>query len=152
MSNLLLHGFNNVGWPVDKRNVFLTLRSREACTMLRQVSPITTNPSLSCCAYGAFGGPKIWCRTWWASIRSRPISRRIWQLSSRGWICLVISKRCEWCRVTSGVGISSLLLGMWSHSSRVGSSKSTSPSIDLTTKPFPLLPKVTTLPEHVDMV
>lgn len=109
MPHLLLHGFNNVGRPVDKRNVFLTLRSREACTMLRQVSPITTHPSLSCCAYGAFGGPKIWCRTWRASIRSRPISRRIWQLSSRGRICLVISKRCEWCRVTSGVAISSIV-------------------------------------------
>ena len=54
--------------------------------------------------------------------------------------------------MTSGVGISSLFSGIWSHSIRTGRSSCSLPSADSIVKPFARIPVVVTFPEHVNIV
>ena len=68
--------------------------------------------------------------------------------SSRGGMNFSMLWRCEWCWATSGVGISSLKLGIWLHSSTVGRSNLPPPSTASKIKPLVLRPDVFTRPEH----
>jgi hypothetical protein len=61
------------------------------------------------------------------------------------------SCRWKWFSTTCGVGISSLLSGMWSHSINVGRLKWMSRCTDSTTN-LPRLPDVAIIPEQVESV
>jgi hypothetical protein len=71
----------------------------------------------------------FWSNTWCATGRSLPMSSRSWQLSSSGLMVPARSCRWKWFCTTCGVGISSLLSGMWSHSINVGRLKWMTPQV-----------------------
>ena len=109
-------------------------------------SPMMTHPRGNLCAYGALRGPTYWSNMWWASSRSLPISKLIFDSMSNVGIFRARSLRCEWCLATSGVGISLLTFGMLLHSSKLGNSNMVLLSRLFATQPNANLPLVTVFP------
>ena len=110
---------------------------------------MTTHPRSNFWANGALCGPLICLRTLWMRRRSLPNSSNMFALGSRGGISFAMIFRCLWWKATSGVGISDLLSGISSHSTKVGSFRLTFSSIDSTVYPRALLPAVSVMPAHV---
>ncbi len=144
----LWHGVRSDGRPLSRMLVLKTL-TIGLWALSMQTSPSITQPKSNLCAKGALWGPLICCRTLFTRIMSLPSNTKIWASRSRFWINCATEFKCGWAKVTSGVGVSDLLLIISLHSISGGITRHVLPSRASTWKPTTFLPVVFMEPAHV---
>ena len=142
-------GSINEGRPLSRKWVLKVAISLGLCAPFKHAFPITTQPKSSRCTHGTSLGP---LRDSWTLCRggaSLPMRSRMSASISMLGILWAIPLRWGRNPAYSGVGISSLLFGMASHSMIGGRLWCLLPSTDSMTRSMALLPLACVVPEQV---